>query len=110
MKDCSGDLESGSALLIDLRPVNQYQIVNLPLSVNIQYEEFISKKKKELQGLLEGRERVVLMCRRGNNSRLAANFLLEQGFSVTVCNVQGGLENYINTLHKDVSIDRKSVV
>jgi len=45
------------------------------------------------------------MCRKGNNSRLACNMLIEKfpEFEGRICNVSGGLLNYFEKLHKDKS-------
>ena len=61
--------------LIDVRGGVQYKIVSLPGSVNIPVST-IMKDPTETLKIIEGKEKVFIMCRRGNASKEASDFLL----------------------------------
>jgi rhodanese-related sulfurtransferase len=72
----------------------QYKIVNLEGSVNIPVSSMI-KDPSEALHLIEGKDKVFIMCRRGNASKEATDFLLTKCSVTKVVNVQGGITEYI---------------
>jgi rhodanese-related sulfurtransferase len=53
------------------------------------------KDPSDLLRLVEGKEKVFVMCRRGNASKEATEFLLNKCELKNVVNVQGGITEYI---------------
>jgi rhodanese-related sulfurtransferase len=53
------------------------------------------KDPTETLRLIEGKEKVFVMCRRGNASKEATDFLLTKCNVKNVINVQGGITEYI---------------
>ena len=80
--------------LIDVRGGVQYKIVNLPGSVNIPVSAMMKDPTETLK-IIEGKEKVFIMCRRGNASKEASDFLLNQCKVSNIVNVQGGITEYI---------------
>jgi len=72
-------------LLIDVRGAVQYNIVSLEGSLNIPLPSML-KDQTEVMRIAENKEKVFIMCRRGNASKEATEFLL------TKCN----LKNVVN--------------
>jgi rhodanese-related sulfurtransferase len=53
------------------------------------------KDPTETLRVIEGKEKVFVMCRRGNASKEATDFLLNKCNITNVVNVQGGITEYI---------------
>ncbi|KAL1814840.1 hypothetical protein DCAR_0519031 [Daucus carota subsp. sativus] len=90
-------------VLVDVRPSHHYKIVSLPRSLNIplssledRLPEISSalKKEQECRGLESGRGTALyVVCRRGNDSQRAVEYLHKMGFS-TAKDIIGGLESW----------------
>ena len=65
----------GTFALIDVRGGVQYKIVNLEGSVNIPLSAMMKDPSEALK-LIQAKEKVFIMCRRGNASKEATDFLL----------------------------------
>lgn len=88
--------------IIDVRPSEQFSIVNIPGSVNIPLSDLTSgSKQKEVESLAESFEKVYVLCRRGNASRKGTRYLLDKGLT-NVFNIKGGLTEYINEIDTDM--------
>lgn len=90
-------------VLVDVRPSHHYNIVSLPRSLNIplsaledRLPEISSaiKKEQECGGLDSGSGTgLYVVCRRGNDSQRAVEYLHKMGFS-TAKDIIGGLESW----------------
>ena len=80
--------------LIDVRGGVQYKIVSLPGSINIPVSTMMKDPTETLK-IIEGKEKVFIMCRRGNASKEASDFLLNKCKVTNIVNVQGGITEYI---------------
>lgn len=90
-------------VLVDVRPSHHYKIVSLPRSLNIplsaledRLPEISSalKKEQECRGLDSGSGTgLYVVCRRGNDSQRAVEYLHKMGFS-TAKDIIGGLESW----------------
>jgi adenylyltransferase and sulfurtransferase len=67
----------GDNLLIDVRPALQYTIVSLEGSLSIPLAQ-LKKDPSELKKIAEGKDKIYVMCRRGNASKDATEFLVNQ--------------------------------
>lgn len=79
--------------LLDVRERIQFDICALPNAMNIPYDELSTQHIIQLKG------KIVVMCRRGNDSQLAVNMLKKAG--VEAVDVIGGLVKWT----KDVDAD-----
>lgn len=71
---------SSDIMLLDVRPANQFCIVNIPGSVNIPLDVFSNSKTIEdlpqpIQKFLVENKPIYVLCRRGNDSRIATELL-----------------------------------
>ncbi|KAF1356150.1 hypothetical protein BDV97DRAFT_341144 [Delphinella strobiligena] len=80
-------------VLLDVRDATEFELCSLPGSINIPWNGFAEKMKEneeELQ-MLQGRD-VVVVCKLGNDSQLAAKILKEMnGGRLNIKDVRGGL-------------------
>jgi len=88
---------AGRPLLVDVRPAGQWRLGHVRGSVNVPYSSFWSAAQRaaaeaEADPAVRDAE-VVLVCRRGNDSQLAARALQERGFA-HVRDVAGGMEAF----------------
>ncbi|KAK2365381.1 adenylyltransferase and sulfurtransferase MOCS3 [Trifolium repens] len=67
-------------VLVDVRPAHHFKIVSLPNSLNIPFS--ILKKDEEEKGMVsESSARLYVVCRRGNDSQRAVQYLHKMGFT-----------------------------
>lgn len=78
LKDLAPEIQAGQHLFLDVRPSHHFIIVKLPDSDNIDYDVLIAKKDDELLELFKGKDKIIILCRLGNNSRLACNNFIER--------------------------------
>lgn len=88
-------LNKESHVLVDVRPAHHFKIVSLPNSVNIPYAD-IEFKLPEISSMLmkDGEEKspeLYVVCRRGNDSQRAVQYLHKMGFA-SAKDIVGGLE------------------
>ncbi|AMD22832.1 HHR063Wp [Eremothecium sinecaudum] len=88
-------------ILIDVRQSLQYAVTHLPNSYNVSLNDLmsmegdVSKLEKAIPGISTSEKDVFIMCRRGNESRLALR-LLKDNFKVCkVRDIIGGYFQYI---------------
>ena len=89
-------------VLLDVRPAHHYKIVSLPDSLNIPFAN-LEARLNELTSALKDKEddhvnsgscanpSLYVVCRRGNDSQRAVQYLRDSGFS-SAKDIIGGLE------------------
>ncbi|XP_028800339.1 adenylyltransferase and sulfurtransferase MOCS3 [Neltuma alba] len=90
-------------VLVDVRPTHHFKIVSLPKSLNIplstleaRLPEISSaiKKEEDNVGVASGSSvQLYVVCRRGNDSQLAVQYLQKMGFA-SAKDIMGGLESW----------------
>ncbi|BFG29661.1 hypothetical protein CerSpe_159350 [Prunus speciosa] len=111
-KEYKEKLVSGEAhVLIDVRPEHHFKIVSLPNSLNIPLSSLEArlpeissalKEKEEHQGTDSGLGgRLYVICRRGNDSQRAVQFLHKMGFT-SARDIIGGLEGWAHDVDPNV--------
>ncbi|XWS11259.1 hypothetical protein CRYUN_Cryun38cG0068700 [Craigia yunnanensis] len=101
-KEYKERIVSGEAhVLVDVRPEHHYRIVSIPKSLNIplanleaRFSEISSalKEEQEQDGSGSGANLYVI-CRRGNDSQRAVQYLHNKGFNLAK-DIVGGLESW----------------
>ena len=81
-QDTSGDL-----CVVDVREPHQFEVTSLPGSINIPWVD-VPDSMERLSALSTNHDTVYLMCRRGNDSKEATNYLLTKHGITNVVNVQ----------------------
>ncbi|OMO83553.1 UBA/THIF-type NAD/FAD binding protein [Corchorus capsularis] len=88
-------------VLVDVRPEHHYKIVSIPKSLNIPLASLearlpeissVLEEKKTNEGVESGANLYVI-CRRGNDSQRAVQYLHKMGFNVAK-DIVGGLESW----------------
>ena len=92
----------GESVLVDVRNKIQYDIVHLEKAINLPLSD-IKKDQTEIKKLCEEKKKVFIMCRRGNASKEATDFLLNLGIK-NIMNVQGGITEYAKEVDKTLPI------
>ncbi|KAG4150092.1 hypothetical protein ERO13_D05G373600v2 [Gossypium hirsutum] len=89
-------------VLVDVRPELHYKIVSMPNSLNIPLASLETRlpeissalKEQEKEGTRSGANLYVI-CRRGNDSQRAVDYLRNKGFDLAK-DIVGGLESWAN--------------
>ena len=76
--------------VVDVRPKVQYDITNLPESVNLPWPE-LPRKPQPLLDICKEQETVYVMCRRGRASKEATDWLIKEHGVKHAINVEGGM-------------------
>ncbi|XP_044257909.1 adenylyltransferase and sulfurtransferase MOCS3 [Tribolium madens] len=105
VEQLKGVLDENNNVVIDVRSELEFDMCRLPNTVNFPYSRIRDNKSlDELEGFIkraaEGNKKVYLLCRRGNDSQRATNYL-RQNFSnslVKFLNVKGGLHAYSKSI------------
>ncbi|KAL2316722.1 hypothetical protein Fmac_030598 [Flemingia macrophylla] len=94
-------------VLVDVRPAHQFKIVSLPKSMNIplstlevRLPEVSSalKKEEENSGAVSGSSaQLYVVCRRGNDSQRAVQYLHKMGFT-SARDIVGGIESWAHNV------------
>ncbi|KAL5101272.1 hypothetical protein RYX36_005599 [Vicia faba] len=84
-------------VLVDVRPAHHFKIVSLPNSVNIPFAD-IEFRLPEISSILKKDEEeksaeLYVVCRRGNDSQRAVQYLHKMGFA-SAKDIVGGLESW----------------
>ncbi len=77
-----------SMTLVDVRAQSEFETKHIEGAINIPVPEL-----RTPHGELEKNRQLILICRTGNRSSLAASILLQQGFS-DIYSVAGGMQGY----------------
>lgn len=102
-KEYKGRIISGEPhILVDVRPEHHYKIVSIPNSLNIPLARLEARlpeissalKEQEKEGTGSGANLYVI-CRRGNDSQRAVDYLRNKGFDLAK-DIVGGLESWAN--------------
>lgn len=85
------------AVLLDVRPKEQFQITKLSNSINIPWDHTF-KKLDSVESYLpetfdKENDKIYVICRYGNDSQLATKKLLDLGFT-NVKDIIGGLNKW----------------
>lgn len=96
-------LNGEAHLLVDVRPAHHYKIASLPKSLNIplsSLEGLLPMIRSALRELQEGNASesgscpsLYVVCRRGNDSQRAVQYLHKMGFT-SAQDIIGGLESW----------------
>lgn len=82
-----------NTLLVDVRPASQFEICNIPDSINIPFKE-LEAKKELLESLMANKSMVVCVCRRGNQSQHAVKKLQSMGINLPIKDIIGGMRSW----------------
>lgn len=87
-------------VLVDVRPAHHFKIVSLPKSLNIplsnleaRFVEIPSALKKVEEDESVSSVQLYVVCRRGNDSQRAVQYLQKMGFT-SAKDIVGGLESW----------------
>lgn len=87
--------EKNNYVLVDVRTQEEFDAAHVENSIHIPYDEM----EKRYQELLPFQEKnILLICRSGMRSQVAANTLAEHGFQ-KLFNLEGGLLEWTGRLH-----------
>ncbi|CDW73808.1 molybdenum cofactor synthesis protein 3 [Stylonychia lemnae] len=89
--------------LVDVRGKIQYDIVSLPGSLNLPLKKMM-EDPESIKKLTQEKKTVFIMCRRGNASKEATEFILKNLDIHNVKNVQGGIQEYITKIDPSLPI------
>lgn len=94
-------------VLVDVRPAHHFKIVSLPKSLNIPLSTLEArlpevssalKKEEEEGGVVSGSSaQLYVVCRRGNDSQRAVQYLHKMGFT-SAKDIVGGLESWAHNV------------
>ncbi len=79
-------LESGKAVLVDVREIPEYADEHIAGALLVPLSEFDAKKVPQTPGT-----KVVMQCGVGQRSQRAAEYLVSQGYK-DIVNLAGGIE------------------
>jgi rhodanese-related sulfurtransferase len=77
--------------ILDVREIEEYEFTRIEHSCNISLSQLESKIDTLIKDNFN--DKFVVVCRVGQRSEMAANFLIQSGFK-NVYNLQGGLISY----------------
>jgi len=80
-------INNEDAVVVDVRPANEYREGHLPDAINIPLKE-LTQRVKELKKYQE--KPVILVCKAGQHASSAGGILLKEGFS-NLNRLQGGV-------------------
>ena len=90
-------LQRGSALtLLDVREPWEIALASLPGTLDIPLNQIPARLKE-----LDADSAIIVMCKAGARSQMAADFLIAQGFS-RVSNLQGGIDAWSREIDPSV--------
>jgi rhodanese-related sulfurtransferase len=88
--------EKHNYVFVDVRTKEEYDDAHVENSIHIPYDE-MDERYEEL--LSYKNENILLICRSGMRSQVAAQILAEQGFK-KLYNLEGGLLEWTGRLHR----------
>lgn len=90
-------------LLIDVRSANEFEICQLPGSINLPIKSLLAGRiDNELKNQMEQKE-VFVVCRRGNDSQLAVKHLSEK-LNIEAKDLIGGLHAWTRKINENFPI------
>ena len=89
--------ERDNYVFVDVRTIEEYEDAHVENSIHIPYDE-MEDRYEELEAYKE--ENILLICRSGMRSQVAAQVLSEKGFT-KLFNLEGGLLEWTGRLHSD---------
>lgn len=101
-KEYNERIAKGEAhILVDVRPAHHYKIVSLPNSMNIPLANLEARLSELSTVLKKGEEQtgsgsaasLYVVCRRGNDSQRAVQYLHKMGFT-SAKDIIGGIESW----------------
>ncbi len=95
--------DAESLLLIDVRPANQFEFCKIDGSISMPIESFSAAKVMDLVWRQQI-HRVILICRRGNDSQLAVRMLQKELKSLPICDLIGGLRAWAQEIDSEMPI------
>ncbi|CAH2064991.1 unnamed protein product, partial [Iphiclides podalirius] len=102
------DLDAGSNhRLVDVRSEAEFHMCRIDGAVNYPLEKFHGAKIAEVLGMVEGGDQVTFVCRRGNDSQVAANTvldLLDDVHKSRVKDLVGGLHSWSGCVDRDFPV------
>lgn len=97
------NLHEKDNLLIDVRSANEFEICQLPNSINVPIKLLLADKIEEnLRNLLR-EKKIYVVCRRGNDSQLAVKHLAEK-LDITSKDLIGGLHAWTKEIDDNFPI------
>ncbi|KAH1211411.1 Adenylyltransferase and sulfurtransferase MOCS3 [Glycine max] len=100
-------IKKGPHVLVDVRPAHHFKIASLPKSLNIPLSTLEArlpevssalKKEEEESGAVSGSSaQLYVVCRRGNDSQRAVQYLHKMGFT-SAKDIVGGLESWAHNV------------
>lgn len=99
-------IENNQHLLIDVRQPTEFNICHLPNSVNIPLKSILDDSyRKQCEESLKNEEApIILLCRRGNDSQIAAKHLIQSFPKHKIFDIKGGLYSWHYNIDKKLPI------
>ena len=85
------------SVLIDVRVIEQFNMFNIPETINVPYKKFVNDLDILKKDILSKNKDIYIMCRAGNLSTHAVNHLLKNGYD-RVYNLKEGIHGYIKEI------------
>ncbi|EDW37219.1 GL26133 [Drosophila persimilis] len=100
VKEYHQKLQSQPHLLLDVRPPAEFEICQLPRSINVPLSEILDDSYlKRFAKQLEDKELpIVLLCRRGNDSQIAAQHIKNRFPAHSIRDLVGGLHAWTGSV------------
>ncbi|XP_065369275.1 adenylyltransferase and sulfurtransferase MOCS3 [Calliphora vicina] len=99
-------IESNPHLLIDVRQPAEFEICHLPKSENIPLKHLLDDSYLKLhdESLNNPEKPIILLCRRGNDSQIAAQHLIQTFPNRKIFDIKGGLYSWHYKIDKNFPI------
>lgn len=91
-KEMKRMMENDKTLVIDVRPSIEYGICHISPSINVPFHEFVSNPAEHLPE--DEQRKILLVCRLGNDSQIAADALRSVAPSRFIQDLVGGLRSW----------------
>ncbi|KAM7342652.1 ubiquitin-like activating enzyme 4 [Cochliomyia hominivorax] len=99
-------IENNQHILIDVRQPAEFEICNLPKSINIPLKSILDNSylKQYEESLKNEDEPIVLLCRRGNDSQIATQHLHQTFPNRKIYDIKGGLYSWHYNIDENLPI------
>ena len=93
-------------LLIDVRQPAEFEICKLPNSENIPLKSILDDSYLKIldEPLQNEKSPIILLCRRGNDSQIAVQHLVQRFPERSVFDIKGGLHSWHHLIDKNFPI------